>query len=465
MIRRHATALRASLMLCDAFAALLVLAAVAHVRFGPDWQAELTELVTPAWALLYALGWVVLLYVEGQYRLRARWHLRGEAVGIIRAGAWMGLLTTSLLFLTKAGDLSRLYVVFLFPAQVVVTIGTRALLRWGLSWMRQRGRNTRNVLVLGTEPGALAFAAQLEDHVVLGLRVIGFLGEGSSTASGRWPYLGRIADLERVLHANVVDEVAVCLTRSDWATVEAITQLCQEEGKIVRVPVDLPKFGSGRRFVEDFGGYAVLSLVKGPDQILTLAAKRIVDVVGATVALILLSPLLFGVATFMRVREGGAVLFRQTRVGVHGRPFTIYKFRTMVSDAEARYQDVVALSDTQGAAFKMKDDPRITPTGRFLRKTSIDELPQLLNVLKGEMSLVGPRPAPPREVAGYDLWHRRRLSMKPGMTGLWQISSRIDEDFDERAKLDLDYIDRWSLWLDLKIVVRTVPAVLSFGGQ
>jgi exopolysaccharide biosynthesis polyprenyl glycosylphosphotransferase len=463
VIRRHATALRALLMLCDGIAALVVLTIVAQLR--PDWRAALTELVTPAGALLYGAGWVAVLYMGGEYRLRARWTMRSEASGIVRAGIWMGLLTTSALFLAHAGDVSRLFVLLLFPVQIAVTIGIRAALRWGLAWMRRHGRNTRNVLVLGTGPRALAFASQLEEHSTLGLRVIGFLGEGLSSSSGRWPYLGRLSDLEHVLHGNVVDEVAVCLTKADWATVESITHLCQDEGKIVRVPLDLPQFGSGRRFVEDFEGNAVLSLVKGPDHVLTLMAKRVFDLAGAAVALVILAPLLVGVGVYIRLREGSPVLFRQTRIGVHGRPFTIYKFRTMVADAEARYADVVALSDTQGAAFKMKDDPRVTATGRFLRKTSIDELPQLFNVLKGEMSLVGPRPAPPREVDGYDLWHRRRLSMKPGITGLWQISSRIDEDFDDRARLDLDYIDRWSLWLDLKIVVRTVPAVLSLGGQ
>jgi lipopolysaccharide/colanic/teichoic acid biosynthesis glycosyltransferase len=152
-------------------------------------------------------------------------------------------------------------------------------------------------------------------------------------------------------------------------------------------------------------------------------------------------------------------------VGINGRRFRIVKFRTMVLDAEARYHELQHLSDTRGAAFKMIDDPRITPWGRLLRKFSIDELPQLWNVLRGEMSLVGPRPAPPREVDIYDPWHRRRLSMKPGLTGLWQVSSRLDEDFDDRATLDLDYIDRWSLLLDLQIVARTVPAVLRPAGH
>ena len=152
-------------------------------------------------------------------------------------------------------------------------------------------------------------------------------------------------------------------------------------------------------------------------------------------------------------------------MGLHGRTFTIYKFRTMVPDAEERYEEVASMSDTHGAAFKMHDDPRVTGFGRFLRRTSIDELPQLINVISGDMSLVGPRPAPLREVDRYDIWHRRRLSMRPGMTGLWQVNAALDEHFDNRAELDLRYIDQWSLLMDLGILARTVPAILARQGH
>jgi lipopolysaccharide/colanic/teichoic acid biosynthesis glycosyltransferase len=190
-----------------------------------------------------------------------------------------------------------------------------------------------------------------------------------------------------------------------------------------------------------------------------LVVKRAIDVVVSAVALVGMSPILAGVALLVRTRDGTPILFRQVRVGLHGRRFNVIKFRTMVADAEARYEDLVDQADAR--AFKLADDPRITRTGRFLRRASLDELPQLWNVLRGEMSLVGPRPAPPREVDGYDIWHRRRLSMKPGLTGLWQVSARRSDDFDGRAELDLSYIDRWSLWLDLKIMARTIPAALE----
>jgi lipopolysaccharide/colanic/teichoic acid biosynthesis glycosyltransferase len=192
-----------------------------------------------------------------------------------------------------------------------------------------------------------------------------------------------------------------------------------------------------------------------------LLLKRAMDIAMAAVGLLVLAPFFALIGAVMIATEGRPVFFRQVRVGLQGRPFTIVKFRTMVPDAEARYAEVVALSDTQGAAVKMTNDPRITKLGAFLRKTSIDELPQLWNVLRGEMSIVGPRPAPPREVAEYDVWHRRRLSMKPGITGLWQVEARLDESFDRRAALDLRYIDGWSVWLDMKIIARTIPAMLQ----
>jgi lipopolysaccharide/colanic/teichoic acid biosynthesis glycosyltransferase len=196
---------------------------------------------------------------------------------------------------------------------------------------------------------------------------------------------------------------------------------------------------------------------------MALSLKRAFDLVVASLAVLVLAPLMAAVAVYIRRQGGSPVLYRQERVGMHGRRFTMLKFRTMEPDADARYGDVVQLADARG--FKLHDDPRVTTWGGWLRRTSLDELPQLFNVLMGDMSIVGPRPAPPREVERYDLWHRRRLSMKPGMTGLWQVGRRFDDDFDDRARLDLDYIDRWSLWLDLRIVVRTVPAVLRQSGR
>ena len=209
----------------------------------------------------------------------------------------------------------------------------------------------------------------------------------------------------------------------------------------------------------------IRSLIRDDQHDLGLVAKRLIDVAGATVGLIVLSPLLLATALFIRLREGPDVLFLQSRVGLNGRPFTIYKFRTMVPEAEALLADVAHLNMLRGQAFKATNDPRITRVGRFLRRSSLDELPQLWNVLKGEMSLVGPRPPLPNEVEQYDVWHRRRLSVKPGMTGLWQVEARLEPEFDRRVECDLSYIDQWSLRLDFNILVRTIPAMLIGTGR
>ena len=189
--------------------------------------------------------------------------------------------------------------------------------------------------------------------------------------------------------------------------------------------------------------------------------KRLFDVAFGGVALVLLAPLLAFVGLVVRAVDGGPILFRQTRIGLHGRPFQLIKFRTMEPGAEDRLEELMARNEIRGPAFKVTDDPRLTRTGRILRATSLDELPQIWNVLRDEMSLVGPRPPLPWEVDAYDPWHHRRLAVKPGITGLWQVQARQGEDFDQRVELDLEYIDRWSVWLDIEIIVRTIPAMFK----
>ena len=196
-----------------------------------------------------------------------------------------------------------------------------------------------------------------------------------------------------------------------------------------------------------------------------LAAKRTLDVFGAALGLVLLSPLMVAVAVLILVADGRPILFRQQRVGLDGRRIMVSKFRTMVRDAESRMADLRPRNEIRGHGFKITDDPRLTRIGRFLRRSSLDELPQLWDVLLGDMSLVGPRPPLPEEVAGYAAWHRRRLTVKPGITGLWQVSARREQEFDRWVVWDLAYIDAWSFWLDLRIIVRTLPAVLALEGR
>ena len=465
VIRRHVTALRVALTTADAASSILLFVALSSIILGVDWRREWeastgTDPLIPA--LAFALAWTGASWLVGMYRLRSNWTIAGDIREILRLGAIVACATIITIFALNLDEVSRPLILSLILGQMAITFVTRLAIRATFGWLRIRGYNTRQILVLGTGEPARSFTNLIHRHQELGLDIAGYLRpneRGPIVVEG--PVLGGIDDLVRIFHERVVDEVAICLPVSDWEYIEPVTVLCREEGKAVRIPladIGLAWF-AGR--VEDLDGVPVLSHVHVPDQTIGLVAKKAMDIGLAVVGLIALSPLFAAVAAVMLASDGGPIFFRQVRVGLQGRPFTIIKFRTMVADAEARYDEIAAMSDTQGAAFKMTNDPRITPLGAFLRKTSIDELPQLWNVLRGQMSIVGPRPAPPREVADYDIWHRRRLSMKPGITGLWQVEARLDESFDRRAALDLRYIDGWSVWLDLKIILRTIPAMLQ----
>jgi exopolysaccharide biosynthesis polyprenyl glycosylphosphotransferase len=464
MIRRYGNALRALMMVADGVLAAVLGLIIYHALIHPlsKWEAFLQ--VFWLQVVAYALVWVGLLYLTGAYQMRAHWTVQGEARTIVRATFWLSVLGLAAVFISGADALANGWVLLLFPVQGLTAIAMRSSLRVVFMYFRGRGYNTRHLLILGTGDTATDFARRVHDHSVLGVKVVGYLGDGPPEGEPEELYWGRIHELPKALREQVVDEIAVCVLPNEWQFVEEYVLHAHEEGKLVRVPLAVPQIDTSRRFLEDLEGMAVLSYSSGPDQLAGHAMKRLYDLVVASAALILLSPLIVAVAVTLRLRQGPGILFSQTRVGMHGRPFTIFKFRTMAPDAEERYAELADRSHTQGAAFKMHDDPRVTPMGRFMRRYSLDELPQLFNVLRGEMSIVGPRPAPPREVEGYDLWHRRRLSMKPGITGLWQITSRFDRDFDRRAELDIDYIDRWSLMLDVTILVRTLPAIFRRPG-
>jgi exopolysaccharide biosynthesis polyprenyl glycosylphosphotransferase len=332
------------------------------------------------------------------------------------------------------------------------------LLRWLLD---PTGALERRVLVAGSGPRALRLAAELTD----GCRLVGFVDE-------EWPGLrafrarglslaGDLKNLGAALREQPVDELLVALP---WSVLQrrhgALLEACRRHGVTVRWPqsalAPLPDDGARDEIV--------LSLYHGELEGAALVGKRLLDLALAFCLLVGLAPLLALAALTLRLASPGPVLFLQERVGLHGRRFRLHKFRTMVPDAESRQASLEHLNETGGATFKMRDDPRVTRIGRWLRRTSIDELPQLVNVLRGEMSLVGPRPLPVRDVERFeDDRHRRRLAARPGVTGLWQVSGRSGLPFEMLIELDLAYVDRWSPGLDARILARTVPAVL--GGE
>jgi exopolysaccharide biosynthesis polyprenyl glycosylphosphotransferase len=465
LIRRYSTALRLGLLAADALSAFVLFIAISVVQFGPGWMATWRAAGFDPFvvAAAYAVAWISVLWLHDLYRLRARWSVRSEIRDVLQADLLLAVATFSALFLFKLPDVSRRFLITLFILQVVVTLASRVSIRVLSGVLRDRGHNRRYMLVVGTGEAARRFANRVERHRVLGLRVIGHLAPapGGPDAIASRPVLGTIDDIEDVLHRRIVDEVAICLPDDALGRVEPITRLCEEEGKIVRIPVGQLGLTLPGGRIEEFDGVPVLSLVYGPDRALALLGKRVVDFALGLVALVILAPVLAVIAVAVAVVDGRPILFRQARVGLHGRPFQVLKFRTMLPDAEERLAALQEHNEIRGPAFKVTHDPRLTRSGRLLRASSLDELPQIWNVLRGEMSLVGPRPPLPREVESYDLWHRRRLSMKPGMTGLWQVEGRREEDFDRWVALDLAYIDRWSLWLDLKIMARTIPAMFQ----
>lgn len=473
MIRRYIAVLHFALMLADGFIASALFVGISLVRFGVgSWQETWAVAGIDAWlaAVLYGALVVLVLWVQGLYRLRVRWSLRREVLDVLVAVVFLAVVVFTTLFLFKLPNVSRLFLILLFPAQAVTTVAIRTVIRWSFIRLRAQGYNARYFLVVGANDAAQRFTDAIERHRELGLVAVGHVASATDRAHARdrgvrRHILGDLDDIQSILHREVVDEVVICLDVEDRALIEPVARICEDEGRVVRIPLrDLGPVVPGGR-IEEFDGMDVQSLVYGPDRAIGMLVKRSIDVALAVVALIVSSPLLLAVAVAIRLRDGSPVFFRQTRIGLHGRPFRLVKFRTMVPDAESRLAGLAGANEISGPAFKLTDDPRMTGTGRWLRRTSIDELPQLWNVLRGEMSLVGPRPPLPDEVSAYDVWHRRRLSMQPGITGLWQVSARREADFDRWVRLDLDYIDRWSLWLDFKIMARTIPAMLEGEGR
>ena len=275
-----------------------------------------------------------------------------------------------------------------------------------------------------------------------------------------------VEQLVSMLHEYSVNGVILSARHTHFEQVEAVIRACELEGVEAWLVADFFRTQLSRTSFDDFFGRPVMVFRTTPEASWQSVTKEALDFIGALLLLILVSPLFLLVTILIRLTSPGPVLFRQKRAGLNGQPFTMLKFRTMVSDAEMRQHELAQMNEMEGPVFKMTNDPRVTRVGKWLRKFSLDEFPQLVNVLRGEMSLVGPRPLPVEQVKQFnDVAHRRRLSVKPGMTCLWQVSGRNEvKDFRDWVRLDLEYIDNWSLWLDFKILWRTVPIVFSGAG-
>lgn len=462
MLKKHSQFFARLMMVFDCF---VVSGAAVLAYYLINSQSLLYPPVYYLWLLpMMALIWSFLLVYLGMYEA-FRMKSRKQVLGIVFTAGFVGfIIFGNISYLFKLTYLSRGLMAAAFGLATLLLSIEKFILITVLRRLRKKGFNFRNVLIVGTGERACQLIEQINNHQEMGLRIVGLVDDDEALHGKQilgQPVLGGLDDLPSILHSNPIDRVIFVVPRGWLSQIEKAVLYCETLGVTVSIAVDLFKTKFTFAQDENFMGIPMISFESTPGKVGELFVKRLFDIVASGLGIIVLSPVLVTVALLVKFTSPGPIFFRQVRCTLNGRTFYLYKFRTMVIDAEAKLAELLKHNEMSGPAFKMANDPRITPIGKFLRKSSLDELPQLWNVFKGEMSLVGPRPPIPQEVAQYDPWQRRRLSMRPGITCLWQIGGRNKiTDFNEWSKLDLEYIDNWSLEMDLKILAKTVPVVL-----
>lgn len=407
--------------------------------------------------------WCGSLYWHGMYRsVRTKTFLEILWI-IIKASILTAFAFAVFVFLFKLKFVSRLFFLFFIMMTAFFLLLEKYAMYTVIRIMRKQGYNFKRILVVGISDRAARFIEKINSHPEWGLKVSGVMDyeeHDPNRKVGGVDVIGKLDDMEAILRRDPIDEVVFIVPRTAIGKIENALYICETIGVKTNIAVDLFELKIAKARQTDLEGIPLLTFetFTGPEW--QLFIKRALDIILSGLGLIILGPLLIVVAAVIRITSPGPVLFLQKRVGLNGRTFVMYKFRTMQKGAHERLAEFRTENMMKGPVFKIKNDPRVTSFGKFLRKFSIDELPQLVNVFVGHMSLVGPRPPIHKEVAQYEPWQRRRLSMRPGLTCIWQISGRNRVDFDEWMKLDLEYIDNWSLWLDFKILMKTIPVVL-----
>ncbi len=441
---------------------------------------SLTEILTMRFSVGNIIGafflaglWLLILQQHGFYRpRRLRVGVWREIIAIGKATAFGTILLAALGLFFRVVLFTPLFHAVFWPTVTILTFVFRQLLLQSLRQLNLGDQNMRNVLIVGTNESALHYARIIEANADVGYRLLGFIDDQVLAADSRLKYLGRLADFTSLLDRTVVDEVVIAMPINAFSRdIQQIIDQAHERGIAVRFPQSQVFGGLSRSGIWRVRQEAMLGPTGKTTMDLVVYSgyqvgwryllKRLFDVTFSALTLIVASPFILLAALLILVTSGRPVLFVQERYGYNGRVFKLFKFRTMVKNADAMQEALRQQSERDGAAFKIRNDPRITPVGRWLRKTSIDELPQLFNVLRGEMSLVGPRPLPLADYARIrNIGHRRRLSVLPGITGPWQVSGRDNISFEEWMRMDLQYIDEWRLSTDLKILFSTIPVVL-----
>jgi exopolysaccharide biosynthesis polyprenyl glycosylphosphotransferase len=414
-----------------------------------------------AFLLLYAV--VILLFCQSQdlYRTVRTRTATQEFLAVFKAILFATLLVSAFIYFSGVKIVSRLVVGYAGALNVVMLSAWRLWKRKIVIRRAAKGVGTRNVVIVGAGRVGQALAEHLEENKLLGYCFKGFLDANHNTHPR---LLGKIGDLSRVAQTEFVDEVFISIP-SERELVKTVAAEARRHRLGVKVVPDLYDGLGWNAPISHVGSFPVMELHWEPIPTVGLFFKRVIDVMGSVLGLTVLSPILVVIGMGVQLDSRGPAIYSSPRVGKKGRKFVCYKFRTMVMNADVVKHGLRHLNEREGPTFKITNDPRITSFGKLLRKYSLDELPQLWNVLKGDMSLVGPRPHPMDDYEQYQLEHLRRLDVKPGITGLWQVTARKHPSFDTNMQLDLDYIENWNLWLDLKILSSTLPAVLSGSGS
>lgn len=480
MVREKETFLIRLMKISDAFVIAIAFAASYYVTLGLKYFLDLGELAfaygtsisdalyflkNHLWLVLIAIPtWIGLMSVDGVYKNFRTSVLVDILWRVIRTGVISILFLGAGIFLLKMILTSRLYVA-MFALTGMLGLGlNKAFWRWLLDYSYRQGYNLSNLLIVGTGKRAQDFIQVVNAHANWGLKIVGLVDDDPKVLGREimsYDVIGRIRDIPRILREFVIDRVVFVIPRMWLNRIEEAIHHCEREGIVTMVSVDLYKPKLAKVQLSDFAGIPLIIYQTSMAKEWQIFTKRIFDILISFIAIIIFLPVFIAAIIGVKLSSKGPIFFRQIRCGLNGRKFSLYKFRSMYVGADMRKKELERQNEMQGPVFKMKRDPRVTRFGRFMRRFSIDELPQLFNVLKGDMSLVGPRPPLPDEVEMYETWHRRRLSMKPGLTCIWQVSGRNKIDFETWMELDLEYIDSFSLWSDFKILVRTVFVVLT----
>ncbi|MCB0209430.1 MAG: undecaprenyl-phosphate glucose phosphotransferase [Anaerolineae bacterium] len=416
---------------------------------------------------LFTLLLILVYKQQGSYKQRRQLSWIDEFYAIVHGTATGIVITIVFIFLYRSGFYSRLIFVYAGIFSIVFLGISRMVKVATIKSMRRRGIGTKRVLIAGAGEIARTVMRVVVANPECGFNIIGFVDDNpdrGETDIGRFQALGKTSNLPDILATKKIDEVIITLPWQYHRKIIQIMAVCERMNVSTRIVPDMFQIRLSHMHVEEIAGVPMIGVKETGISGLNQLIKRTIDVAVSVLILVLLSPLAGLLALIIKLESPGPVLFMQKRVGKDGRLFTLYKFRSMVDGADTQKENLLNLNEADGPLFKIKDDPRMTRLGRLMRRLSIDELPQLYNVLAGDMSLVGPRPPIPSEVAQYQEWHKRRLEVAPGLTGLSQVSGRSELTFDETALLDIYYIENWSPSLDTKILLQTIPRVIFGSG-